>query len=442
MFQKIRYRLLLSYLAVLTVILGMFAIAVRIVFVRSLDRQLVNRLESLAQAAALNLEIDEGESSADLAVPVEEEAWTRNLVPSSERRQLANPKGAVGVDDEKERLISANQAIQWFDTEGNLIEEQGDYALDLPFNPEQAIQTQVTPHPAKSLTIPTNDYDTGTFIGYTRVSLSTQDLNRTLRSLDMGLGVGVVMALALSGVGGIWLTRQAMRPIEQSFRRLQQFTADASHELRSPLMAIKTNAAVALKYPEGIRNLDAEKFQAIKSASTQLTALTENLLLLARTDQTVQKEELVDLSLLLERLLHLYGLQAESRQIQLQYQFKEELYVKGDDIQLTRLFTNLIDNALHYTAPEGTVAVQTNLEKDCLAISVKDTGIGIAPEHLEQIFERFWQADQARSYQASGFGLGLAIAQSIAQNYGGKITVTSQLGQGSCFTVHLPVHQL
>ena len=154
------------------------------------------------------------------------------------------------------------------------------------------------------------------------------------------------------------------------------------------------------------------------------------------------KEELVELSLLLERLLHLYRLQAESRQIQLQYQFKEKLYVKGDDIQLTRLFTNLIDNALRYTAPEGTVAVQTDLEKDCLAISVKDTGIGIAPEHLEQIFERFWQADQARSYQASGFGLGLAIAQSIAQNHGGKITVTSQLGQGSCFTVHLPVSQL
>ena len=439
MFQKIRYRLLLSYLAVLTVILGMFAIAVRIVFVRSLDRQLVNRLESLAQAAALNLEIDEGESSADLAVPVEEEAWTRNLVPSSERRQLANPKGEVRVDDEKERLISANQAIQWFDTEGNLIEEQGDYALKLPFNPEQAIQTQITPHPAKSLTIPTNDYDTGTFIGYTRVSLSTQELNRTLRSLDMGLGVGVVIALALSGIGGIWLTRQAMQPIEQSFRRLQQFTANASHELRSPLMAIKTNAAVALKYPEGMRDLDAEKFQAIKSASTQLTALTENLLILARTDRAVQKE-IVNLSLLLERLLHLYRLQAESKQIQLVPQLKERLCVKGDEIQLTRLFTNLIDNALRYTAPKGTVEVHTNLEKDYLTVSIKDTGIGIEPEHLELIFERFWQADQARSYQSDGFGLGLAIAQSIAQNHGGKIMVTSQLEQGSCFTVRLPVY--
>ena len=405
MFQKVRYRLLLSYLAVLTVILAMFAIAVRIVFARSLNQQLVNRLESLAKAAALNLEIDEGE---------------------------------IGVDDEKEELLSADQAIQWFDTKGNLIEEQGDYALELPFNPEQAIQTQITPHPAKSLTIPTNDYDTDTFIGYTRVSISTQDLNSTLRSLDMGLGVGVIIALALSSLGGIWLTRQAMQPIEQSFRRLQRFTSDAAHELRSPLMAIKTNAAVALKYPAGIRDLDAQKFQAIESASTQLTALTENLLLLARTDQAVQKEESVNLSLLLERLLNLYQLQAESRQIQLKAQLEEGLCVKGDEIQLLRLFTNLIDNALRYTLSGGTVEVQTHFEKDTLTVSVKDIGIGIAPEHLEQIFERFWQADQARSYQSSGFGLGLAIARNIAQNHGGRITVTSQLGQGSCFTVRLP----
>lgn len=408
MFQKIRYRLLLSYLTVLTVILGMLAIAVRIVFARSLDRQLVNRLETLAKAAALDLEIEDN--------------------------------GEVEVDDEKEELIAPNQAIQWFDTEGRLIEEQGDYTLEIPFDLEQAIQTQITPHPAKSLTVPTNDYDTGTFIGYTRVSLSTQDLNSTLRDLDMGLGVGIVVALSLSGIGGIWLTRQAMQPIEQSFRRLQRFTSDASHELRSPLMAIKTNAAVALKYPAGMRELDAEKFQAIESASTQLTALTEGLLLLARTDRTIQKQEVVDLRLLLERLLHLYRLQAESMQIQLKAHLVEGLRVKGDEIQLTRLFTNLIDNALRYTSAGGVVEVVTKLE-NTLTISVKDTGIGIAPEHLEKIFERFWQADQARSYQSGGFGLGLAIAQSIAQNHGGRITVDSQLGQGSCFTVYLPAYR-
>ncbi len=406
MFQKIRYRLLLSYLAVLTVILGVFAIAVRITFAHSLERQLTNRLETLARAAALDLEFEGGEIQVD-----------------------------------KESLVSPNQAIQWFDTEGNLLEEQGS-VVKLPFNPEQAIQTQITPHPAKSFTIPVKDYDKGLFIGYTRVSESTQDLNDTLRSLDLGLGVGVVMALVLSGLGGIWLTRQAMQPIEQSFQQLQRFTSDASHELRSPLMAIKTNAAVALKYPEGMRDLDAEKFRAIESASTQVTALTENLLLLARTDQaSLQQQEIVDLSAVFEQLLHLYQPQFEDKQIHLKAQLKESLYVTGDKVQLSRLFTNLIDNALRYTAAGGVIKIQTNIERFHLIVSVKDTGIGISPEHIEHIFERFWQVDQARSYQAGGFGLGLAIAQGIAQNHGGRITVISELGRGSCFTVCLPAYQ-
>lgn len=303
MFEKIRYRLLLSYLAVLTVILGVFAIAVRITFARSLDQQLTNRLETLARAAALDLELEGGE---------------------------------IQVDNES--LVSSSQAIQWFDIAGNLLEAQGDSVVKPPFNPDQATQTQITPYSAKSFTIPVKDYDKGLFIGYVRVSESTQDLSNTLRSLDLGLGVGVVMALALSGLGGIWLTRQAMQPIEQSFRRLQRFTSDASHELRSPLMAIKTNAVVALKYPAGIRDLDAEKFQAIESASTQLTALTQKLLLLARTDQALpQQQEIVNCSILLEQLLQLYQPQFEDKQIYLKAQLKESLYVVGDEVQLYQL---------------------------------------------------------------------------------------------------------
>jgi signal transduction histidine kinase len=407
MFQAIRYRLLVSYLMVLAIILGVFAIAVRITFVRSLNHQLTNRLETLARAAALELELEGGE---------------------------------IEVDNED--LVGSNQAIQWFGTEGMLLEEQGDYPVNQPFNPEHPIQTQIAPYPAKSLTIPVADYDTGLFIGYVRVSESTQDLNNTLRGFDLGVGVGVLVALALSGLGGIWLTRQAMQPIEQSFQRLQRFTSDASHELRGPLMAIKTNAAVALRYPEGMRDLDADKFRAIKSASAQLTALTENLLLLARTDQApLQQQEIVDLSHLLKQLLQLYQPQFEDKQIHLKIQLNDCLSVVGNKVQLSRLFTNLIDNALRYTSVGGIVEIQTTLARDRLAISVKDTGIGIAPEHLDHIFERFWQADPARAYQAGGFGLGLAIAQGIAQNHGGKITVASELGRGSCFTVGLPAYR-
>lgn len=404
MFTQIRHRLLLSYLTVLTTILTLFAISVRVTFARSLDQQLIARLETLATAAALELELDGGELEVD-----------------------------------EEIVVNANQGAQWFDIEGTLLAEQGDYALHLPFNPGRSIQTQITPHPAMSLTLPVNDYDTGVFIGYTRVSESTLAINNTLRSLDRGLWGGVVGALALTGLGGIWLTRQALQPIEQSFRRLQRFTSDASHELRTPLMAIRTNAAVALKYPKDMRVSDAEKFQAIQSASMQMSALTEDLLLLARMDQTASlKQDVVNLRGIVEHLLQLYQLDAEAKQVQLKGHLQEDLYVKGDAVQLTRLLTNLINNALRYTPEGGIVKILGKREASHLTLSVADTGIGIAPEHLVHIFERFWQVDQARSYQVGGFGLGLAISQGIAQKHGGRITVTSELGWGSCFTVCLP----
>ncbi|NMF61697.1 sensor histidine kinase, partial [Brasilonema octagenarum] len=276
-------------------------------------------------------------------------------------------------------------------------------------------------------------------VGYVRVSQSLEEFEETLEKLDWGLGGGIIITLVLSGVGGILLTRQAMQPIEESFQRLKQFTADASHELRSPLMAIKINADLALEYPEEIGAKEVEKFQAIASATNQMTRLTEDLLFLARTDKVPnQNWETLNLTSILENLVQLYKPQAQAKQINLISQLSENLYLMGDSVQLTRLFTNLIENALYYTPSSGVVEIKTSRVASQLYVNVQDTGVGIAPEHIDKVFERFWRADLSRSYWGGGSGLGLAIAQAIAQNHGGLITVTSQLGIGSCFTVRLP----
>lgn len=404
MFKQIQTRLLLSYLAVLTVVLGVFAISVRTTFAYNLNQQLNNRLATLARSAALELELDGGTLSVDL-----------------------------------ENITNENQAVQWFDEDGTLIESQGQYVATLPLKQEPSFQTQQHPYPVKALTIPVTDENKGLFLGYTRVSESTVAFNNTLRTLDIGLGSGIIAALALSTLGGLWLTRQAMSPIENSFRRLQRFTSDASHELRSPLMAIQTNATVALKYPENMRISDAEKFGAIKSASKQMKALTEDLLMLARLDQeTVVKHTAFNLSPVLEQLHTLYQPQASTEQINFQVKFEPNLPTVGNKIQITRLLTNLIDNALRYTPEGGMVTVTAKSAPTKLIISVEDTGIGIAPDHLDHIFDRFWQADQARAYKKDGAGLGLAIAQNIAHSHGGEIKVISHLEQGSCFTIELP----
>jgi two-component system, OmpR family, manganese sensing sensor histidine kinase len=411
MFQSTRYRLLLSYLAVLMVILSTFAIAVRTIFANSLKAELANRVSILAEAASGELDL-EGE---DLEV------------------------------DGADLLLTANQAVQWFDLEGNLIEERGEDPLTLPLDPQQIVQIQPSPDAAQGITAPvTEEEKDNQLIGYVRASESFDGIEEILQRLDWGLGGGVILALVLSGVGGVWLTHQAMQPIEKSFRRLQQFTADASHELRNPLMAIKSNAAVALKYAENIRELDAKKFRAIASATTQMTALTEDLLLLARTDQTpAPKQDLVNLTELLQELIQLYQAEAEIKHIHFKGQILDDLELSGDAVQLTRLFTNLISNAFRYTSEQGSVEILTqyqnsqNKDKQ-IWVSVQDTGVGMTPEQLEHIFDRFWRADRSRSY-GSGFGLGLAIAQNIAQHHGGAIVVTSQAGAGSCFTVQLPI---
>ncbi|ACC85272.1 sensor histidine kinase [Nostoc punctiforme] len=413
MFEKIRRRLLLSYLIVLSLILGGFAIAVRIVFIHSLYKQQTQKLAALAQVAAANAEFDNGRIKIENDLP-------------------------------QDKLFENHQELNWFDTKGNLIEKQGQYLLKLPVHVKEGEQINpVGKNRVQSVTLPIISSDDKQFIGYVRASQSLEELDETLNKLDFGLGGGIIVALIISGVGGVWLTRQAMQPIEESFERLKQFTADASHELRSPLMAIKSNVGVALKYPEGMRETDVEKFQAISSATNQMTRLTEDLLFLARHDNIPkQSKETVNLSSILNNLVQLHQPQALAKQIHLKSQLTEKIDLLCDPNQITRLFTNLIQNAIYYTPSEGIVEIIANRSVSDIVVNVQDTGVGIAPKDLENIFERFWRADKSRSYNSGGSGLGLAIAQAIAQNHGGLITVTSQLGIGSCFTVRFPAGSL
>ncbi|WP_392531363.1 sensor histidine kinase [Nostoc sp. C117] len=408
MFQRIRYRLLLSYLVVFASLLGIFAIAVRFAFTRSLNEQITDKLIAIGKGAAANVELEKG----------------RLTVESDFRPQ---------------DLIAYHQGLQWFDTQGNLITQQGKNVLTLPFLPNKIVQIQTGKVPIQVVTVPITASDNGELVGYVRVSQSLEEFDETLEKLDWGLGGGIIITLVFSGIAGILLTRQAMQPIEESFQRLKQFTADASHELRSPLMAIKINAELPLEYPEEIGPKDAEKFQAIASATSQMTRLTEDLLLLARTDKVpTTNRDTLNLTSILDNLIKLYKPQAEAKQINLNFQLTPNLQLIGDAVQLTRLFTNLVENALYYTPSKGVVEIKTSRIGSQLYINVQDTGVGIAPEDIDKVFERFWRADRSRSYWSGGSGLGLAIAQAIAQNHGGLISVTSQLGVGSCFTIRLP----
>lgn len=260
MFNQIRNRLLFYYLFVLASILAVFSISVKVFFTRSLIEQVRDRLILTGQNAASNVEFEED-------------------------------KFKFEDDFIKQNLNLKQQSIEWFNPKSQLFLHQGEVLINAPLVLDQTVQIQSDDKRIMAVTLPIVDKEDQKLVGYVRVSQSLDELDETIEELNWGLGSGITVALLLSGIGGIWLTRQAMQPIEQSFQRLQQFTADASHELRSPLMAIKSNAAVALKYPQGMRESDREKFSTIASATSQMTHLTDDLLFLARSDNLPTPED-------------------------------------------------------------------------------------------------------------------------------------------------------
>jgi two-component system, OmpR family, manganese sensing sensor histidine kinase len=412
MFDRLRWQLLLSYLGVFTAILGVFAIAVRLVFGYSLRQSLSEELSILAKVAATHAELQQG-----------------RLV--------------VGDEFTSSNLTLPDRKFEWFDREQRLVNKVGNLNVDLPL--KLNITVQFNKYPGRkpdetiSAIVPIINNDDRQQIGYVRITQSLEPLDRTFHQLDIGLVGGMILSLTFSAGAGIWLTRRAMKPAVVSYQRLQQFTADAAHELRSPLMAVKTNANTALKYPDGMRAGDLKKFNAIASATEQIIILTEDLLILARTENNRDRViEQVNLVLLLQEIAVKYQPQIKAKSLILEMNIQPNLSMLGYISSLDRLFVNLIENAIHYTPSGGKIRILACQIDRQIEIAIIDTGMGIAPEDLERVFDRFWRGDRSRTRWAGGSGLGLAIAKSIVEQHHGSIEVQSELGEGSKFIVRLP----
>lgn len=318
----------------------------------------------------------------------------------------------------------------------------------------------------------------GEILGFVQVARNLNDVNRTLGLLFITLLISGPLLVVIAGASGYFLAARALQPIDEitrtarnisaqdlsarlnlpatedevgrlaatfdsmlarlddAFRRERQFTADASHELRTPLTAMQTIIGSTLarqrtpvEYEQALADLNQE--------AQQMRSLTEGLLHLARTDagrQPIKLEE-VNLSFLLQDVTDSLRPLAADKGLTLITNVPADLTVAGDSDGLIRLFLNLIDNAIKYTK-QGYIAISAKAQTaNRLMITVTDTGVGIPPDHLPYIFDRFYRADAARSTE--GIGLGLAIAREIVQVHGGTITVKSELGKGTTFTIEL-----
>jgi two-component system, OmpR family, manganese sensing sensor histidine kinase len=291
----------------------------------------------------------------------------------------------------------------------------------------------------------------GKLLGYLRISHPWFEVTKPVKQLFLDLAIGTTLMVFVVLLCGWWLAGIAMEPVRESYQRLKQFTADASHELRNPIAVIQTNVQVALADPNPDPEFQRSQLEAIERITRRLGRLIEDLLFLARHDGgiTNQKRESCNLSQILREVSEEQQAIAQQKQITLEVHNQEaKLFVSGDRDRLGRLFTNLISNAIAYTAAGGKVQIiaQPSTSQNHIQVQIKDTGIGIPEAELSQIFERFYRYQPQKSSKSStksinpmtsGSGLGLAIAKAIADSHQGQINVESKVGQGTTFTVVL-----
>jgi OmpR-family two-component system manganese-sensing sensor histidine kinase len=332
---------------------------------------------------------------------------------------------------------------RWYTPERALLQFMGDIPAPT-LDAELGFQTlhdqgDASKQALRQLTLPV--YQDGRMLGYLQVAASLAPVSLPLQQLRLFLGIGLPIALATIAFAGWLLGGRAMQPIRQAYQRLQQFTADASHELRAPLAAIISNAQLGLMEPTSPAE-QADCLKTISEAGESMSTLVGHLLFLARHQGQLPPEAFqpTDVAALLASMAADYTPRMVAQEFHFEVTLPEgTVLVQGEPGLLRQAIANLLDNACRYTPAGGNIRLIGQLQSRWICIRVEDSGTGIPPEDLPHIFERFYRVDQERSRQAGGFGLGLAIVHQIVELHGGQIQATSQIQQGSQFQIRLPL---
>jgi signal transduction histidine kinase len=274
--------------------------------------------------------------------------------------------------------------------------------------------------------------------GYLQVGRSTRLFDDYMSSLHWLILLGIPCSMGVIGGTSWWLSGRAMRPLYQSYEQMQQFTANAAHELRTPIAAMKIMLEVA---PTESSTAQQETWRSLQRQNDRLGKLAQDLLLLSRLDgPTAAPHAAISLNDLVQDLEEELAPLALAARVTLSSQIgSSELSIHGQSEQIYRLVSNLITNAIHYAPANGTIVIRLDQQQNQAVIAIEDNGSGIAAADLPHLFDRFYRVNHDRSRQTGGGGLGLAIAQAIAKAHGGGIQVQSQLNRGSIFTVRLPL---
>jgi two-component Ni(II)/redox sensor kinase NrsS len=447
LFRRSRIRLALWYALVMGVILSLSGFGMYRALVQSNWRAMEREMESIAGTL---------HDSLEPMLPASEDptAVLRRILPElclAGQPCNTNPtliqRHTTGISD---RSI---YYIRLFDHQGNLLAFSPDQPLSLPETLNRSLWQ--TFHAANGIryhqftTIlhsahahhQANEPSHHPSWGYLQIGRTLEPLDAETKRIQWILAISFPIALGFVAVSSWWLSGLAMQPIYQSYQQQQQFTANAAHELRSPLASLLATVEAILRLPPTNQHHSPVMLQTVERQGRRLSHLIADLLFLTSLEQNSLPKPfqpccLNDLiSDLTEEFLEL----ATIADIHLTNQTPNHaVYVLGNESQLYRLVSNLIANAIQYTPNGGQVVVSLTTRDRMALIAVKDTGIGIAAAEHPRVFDRFYRIDSDRSRKTGGTGLGLAIAQAIAQVHQGNIQMQSELNKGAEFTVQLP----
>lgn len=262
---------------------------------------------------------------------------------------------------------------------------------------------------------------------------STLSVNKLILAVLISMGLVLISSWLLSTV--------AIAPIKAAWQKQLDFTADASHELRTPLSTIQTNLDVVLSNPKATIESQMKWLENIRIENKRMSALVSDLLLLSRADtnEAIINMDNLNLSALVLEVETTFNAVAEQNKLFFSSTVEEEIFIQGDKDRIRQLLVILIDNAIKYTASNGKVNISLFRNESYATIAICDTGVGMTPEEISRVFDRFYRGKQSRLYNTGGSGLGLSIAKIIAEEHGGKITAESQIGKGSTFKVSFPI---
>lgn len=472
LFQSTRRRLAIWYTAITAILLLLFASGVYLYVRSTLIERIDDTLYHVVEVVERSLIIE-----------------PNNFQPHQLQVNVKDsfPNNAENAEDDRIDL-------EWFSPTGELLWSTFSEILDIPIHTNHTGETVRVigmggwGESAQLLRQVTKRIQLGRqVLGYLRVSHPWFEVTKPSRELIFDLALGISLMLLSVGASGWFLSGKAMEPVGESYQRLKQFTADASHELRSPIALIQTNVQIALAdldlITEEKNTLQyQQQLKVLERLTQRLGKLVNDLLFLARQDSGINTNLFspCPLDALLIEVVEEQQLVARETQIHLGLNLVDSpltadnpellenwFTLMGNWEQLRRLFTNLIGNALQYTPKEGVIKVELariegmnrvmanaklslsgmRYSNSYLQIKVSDTGIGIPPEALPKLFDRFYRVDPARTHKTgnystttnTGSGLGLAIAQAIIQHHQGQIQVTSTIGAGTTFTITLPI---